>query len=205
MSSVSFSLLRGFLAAATLPFPGERARAEANARANRAAGGGAPVTDQRTLAGLRFGYTTAAFSGCEAIAVYNAALLCGGCLPLGEALRRTERGRSLMLGGWWGANPYRMAPVLAGCGLASRPLKNAAALGAAAEGSVWILSVWNRKKNPLKGIHTFAVQRETGGRWASYNQYYGPGPRRFASAGALLAGEGLIAGWEITGLRAPRP
>ena len=112
------------------------------------------------LSGMHFGRSSVAHAGCESIAVYNALQMLGIPRPLAEVIRDMEQGGYMRLWGHMGAVPY-FRPLLRRYGADSRlvpvaGLRRDASLGLVRPGSVYLISVWNDRWRPYRGLHTFA-------------------------------------------------
>ena len=191
------ALMRLVLAAVTLPCRAPRTAQDAAALPAGTAG--QPVTDQSRLGALRYGRSTAAAAGCEAISVYNALLLCGRpAPPLTEVLHRAERAGILMRGGHFGANPYRLGRLLQACGLHGRLLVTPAALRAqAVPGDIVLFCVWTKTGAVPPTLHTFAARCENSG-YTTYNQRYAARALTPAEAARFFAEDLFLAAWLVT-------
>ena len=129
------------------------------------------------LEDLSFGFSRVGRAGCESIAVYNALLALGRPQPLADIIRAMEKGGYLRLGGHLGAAPY-FKPLLRRMGAESRTvlpgsLKRQAAVRSLTPGAVFIVTIWNRRFLPNKGLHTFTViySPSPAGDWLAYNRF----------------------------------
>lgn len=129
------------------------------------------------LGELRFGRSSVARAGCEAIAIYNALLRLGLPRPLPEVIRDMELRGYMRAWGYLGATPW-FFPLLRHYGLRSRVVLPMAlgrdeALGLLRSGEVYLFSIWNDRLLPLEGLHTFAGVYEPGegGDWLIFNRF----------------------------------
>lgn len=129
------------------------------------------------LAPLSFGYSNVGHAGCESIAVYNVLRLLGIPRPLPEIIRAMEKGGYMRFGGYMGAAPY-FQPLLRRYGATSRVtvsalLQRDADQGDLEPGSVFLISIWNERFRPFKGLHTFAAQYlpDPRGNWRVFNRF----------------------------------
>ena len=134
---------------------------------------------------LSFGHSSVGHAGCESIAVYNALALLGLSRPLPEVIRAMERGGYMRFGGYMGAAPY-FQPMLRHFGATTRAIRPArlqreAERGTLPTGAVFLVSIWNDRFRPYKGMHTFTVRYvpDARGDWQVWNRYNSDASSRF--------------------------
>lgn len=160
--------------------------------------------DREGLGGLAFGFSRVGHAGCESIAVYNALLALGRPRPLAEIIRDMEKGGYLRLGGHFGAAPY-FKPLLRRYGAESRAvlpgsLKRQAAVRSLTPGAVFIVTIWNRRFLPNKGLHTFTViySPDPAGDWLAYNRFNtDKRSRRYAEPDDILRNGDHTGAWLV--------
>lgn len=129
------------------------------------------------LGELAFGRSLVARAGCEAIGVYNALVCLGIPRPLPEIIRDMELRGYMRAWGYMGATPW-FSPLLRHYGARSRVvlpshLRRDQELGLLRDGEVFLFSIWNDRRMPFKGLHTFAGMYEAreGGNWLIFNRF----------------------------------
>lgn len=155
------------------------------------------------VAGLRYGLCRYRAVGCEVIATYNALRLLGVPATLGELGYRYESGGGTMLLGAWGTNPYAVERVLSELGVPFRRFEEAAALAVelkTRQRGICILSFWNDRHNPFRGVHTVTAEfrADRTPPCLAYNRYDNvPHAVGFESLDAVLGNGCLIVGYLV--------
>ena len=148
---------------------------------------------REALAPLSFGFSNVGHAGCESIAVYNVLRLLGIPRPLPEVIRAMEKGGYMRFGGYMGAAPY-FQPLLRRYGATGRiaisaSVQNKADHRELEAGAVFLVSIWNDRFRPYKGLHTFAVQYapDARGDWCVWNRFNSDSfSRRYARLDDIL-------------------
>lgn len=127
------------------------------------------------LAELRFGVVSVERSGCEALAVYNALRLLGRALSPAEVIRRAELEGCLALDGMAGILPRGLEKLMRSLELPFRrcepeTVQQQSERGGLPPGSLFIACIWNDRRSPVAGIHTFLLRYAAPGRWLVYNR-----------------------------------
>ncbi len=132
------------------------------------------IENQSELKDLKLGKSDMAYSGCEIIAVYNAlqnlkdlASKAGDSLP---GLISGFEKRGIILNGLFGTAPKALAKFFRKEGYRTVYTTNRKRFEALAkESEVFILTVYNDKKNILQEIHTICITKEPDGGYLPHN------------------------------------
>ena len=136
------------------------------------------IEDQENYTDLRYGTVTAAYSGCEVIAVANVlnalrrVRLLGDrkCEELPHLLYSFEMNGKL-LGGRFGTSPGALRDYMRYCGFEAELTTDLQRFPVMAEKSdVLILTCYNDARNLLKEVHTFCISKEDG--YRTHNAYH---------------------------------
>lgn len=151
------------------------------------------IEDQENYTDLRYGTVTAAYAGCEVIAVANVlnALRRAGllgdkkCRELPHLLYSFEMNGKIF-GGRFGTSPGSLRDYMRHCGFEAELYTEPQVFPIAAEISdVLILTCYNDGKNLLREVHTFCISKEDG--YRTHNAYQrGRAGRRFENFEDLL-------------------
>ena len=150
---------------------------------------------------MRFGGSTVGYSGCEAIAVYNAMLLLGKNVSFHSVIFEFDLNGAYFLpliGGTFGGNykmfgDYFRAHRIKATGTSNKNTFNSWAQ----PGGVYILTFWNDANDITKGIHTVAASYD-GNTYTVYNRWNNDtAPRQFDSVDAILYNGSFIYGWMV--------
>lgn len=107
------------------------------------------------VSGMKYGFSTVSYSGCECIAVYNALLLAGIPQPFPEIVRYMERFRVLL--GFWGTNFLSLGFCLRHFGLKAKRIRSRAKLRAAlTPGRICLVVYWTGRRF-ASPVHTVCL------------------------------------------------
>lgn len=121
------------------------------------------------VSGMKYGFSTVSYSGCECIAVYNALLLAGIPQPFPAIVRYMERFR--VMAGFWGANFLSLGACLRHFGLPAKRVRSRQRLREALEqGSICLAVYWTGKRF-RSAVHTVCVRRDRTGEVCVCNMY----------------------------------
>ena len=121
------------------------------------------------VSGMKYGFSTVSYSGCECIAVYNALQLSGKPRPFAEVARYMERFR--VMAGFWGANFLSLGHCLKHFGLPAKRVRSREKLRAAiGSGKVCLVVYWVGKRF-RSAVHTVCVRLDHTGEVCVCNMY----------------------------------
>ena len=127
------------------------------------------IENQRELKALSFGSTDMAYAGCEVIAVYNALLTVGKRTFLSELIEAFEK-RGTVFNGRFGTSPYALAGYLKNLGIKVASSFKRKNFGEIAEKSrVFIVTIYNDRKNIMQQVHTICVTKDENGLFVPHN------------------------------------
>ena len=121
------------------------------------------------VSGMKYGFSTVSYSGCECIAVYNALVLSGRPQPFPVIARYMERFR--VMGGFWGANFLSLGHCLRHFGLRARRVRRRSRLTEALGCGKVCLAVYWTGKRFCSPVHTVCVRRAPTGDVMVCNMY----------------------------------
>lgn len=153
------------------------------------------------LAEFRYGAAGFASAGCGVIAACNALRLLGRVEPLADVCRELEELGAPMLLGLLGTNPYTVEALLTRRGIPFLRSREPEVLAAAVAGrgqGVLLLTFWNRRGHPLRGIHTVAVGYDPAQArpFTAYNRFGNvPRPMSYAALAEVPEAGKLIVGY----------
>ena len=110
-----------------------------------------------------YGFFSASYNGCEAIAIHNIKVLLGKKSSLSETIGEIQATGGMWLLGVFGSNPYRIPNVLSSYGIPYSAIYSPTEM--TAEG-LYVISYWNKNN---AGIHTVAIKYDENGYYA-YNK-----------------------------------
>ena len=121
---------------------------------------------------FKFGWRNVSFSGCEAVAVYNAMYLLGHeNVSLADTIRCFEEQASILLevptSGYLGSNPYSISHVLKSNGIDYTTVSGFNSIDTTKPG-IYIMSYWN-EPYILGKIHTITIEVKENGKVQCYN------------------------------------
>ena len=157
-----------------------------------------PITDQSQLSEMNFGETNVGKSGCEAVALYNTLLLKNKPKALSRIIEDLQVGQTLVNRGNWGTNPFGMARIMSEYGLDYEIMETEEeAEEKMKAGDMLIVTVWNRERRPLQGIHGYVIQKVEEGRFLSFNKTYGPYPEKSSNLRDAIGQGSYIVGYLV--------
>ena len=157
-----------------------------------------PITDQSKLSEMRYGETNVGKSGCEAVALYNVLLFKNRPKPLSRIIEDLQVEQTLVNRGHWGTNPFAMTKVMSQYGLDYEIMETEAeAQEKMSDGDMLLVTVWNRHRRPLQGIHGYVVRKMGEGQFLSFNKCYGDTPERSTNLRDAIGEGSYIVGYLI--------
>ena len=157
-----------------------------------------PITDQSKLAEMRYGDANVGKSGCEAVALYNVLLFKNRPKPLSSIIQDLQVEQTLVNRGHWGTNPFAMTKVMSQYGLNYEIMETEAeAQEKMSDGDMLLVTVWNRQRRPLQGIHGYVIRKMGEGQFLSFNKHYGVNPERSTNLRDAIGEGSYIVGYLI--------
>ena len=150
---------------------------------------------------MKYGKYTVSFNGCGVIAVYNALMLYGFSTSLAQLIFEFENSGFVSLRGFFGTRPRAVGKFLSRLGVRFRTtLFKRTTEKAAKDGDILILTFWNHRFNPFKGLHTVTVKCDKG-KYIVYNMYSNRhAVYRYDSLSQLLGKGKLMLSYKLEGL-----
>lgn len=156
-----------------------------------------PITNQGKYSHLKYGASSIGKTGCIPIAIYNALLLSAKCTPgFQEIVEDVKSHKAPLLGGRMGTDPYMIDMILKEYGVDCLEITDRLSLekemDAADKGTLFLITQWNDRRRPLKGIHAYVVEKHSDDLWAAYNLVYREYPTKAKSLTEMLGRGRLI-------------